>query len=111
MDLSKYPKSHNYGFKCYGPLVLAISLLVGIGPRLSAPDDLSRGKPQAGGLVAIGNEADVLEGQRIARIYSSIPFSGFDSAHFIPAFNRLRDATDAHAGTGKIYLLKAVFLI
>jgi hypothetical protein len=92
-------------------VALAISLLVEIGPRLSAPDDLSRGKPQAACFVATGNEADVLDGQRIARIHSSLSLGGFDSAHFIPAFNRLRDATHSRAGTRKAYLLKAVFLI
>jgi hypothetical protein len=95
----------------FAGLVLAIFLLVGIGPRLSAPDDLSRGKAQFAGFVAIGNEADVLDGQRIARIHSNIPLSGFDSAHFTPGFSRLLDSTYSRAGTRKVYRLKVVFLI
>lgn len=93
-------------------LVLAISLLVGVSPHLASADDLNRSQSQGAALIAVGNESEVFDGNRLARcVCSSIPDTHFCSATFVPASSWFHDDAYSPAAPRKLFRLNVVFLI
>ncbi|MGH7931110.1 MAG: hypothetical protein ACREQV_25335 [Candidatus Binatia bacterium] len=93
-------------------LILVISLSFGVSPQLAATKDLSRSQSHAAISIAIGNEGDVSDGNRLARhLYSRAPDAGFGSATFMLALSSFHGDTHSLAAPRKLYRLNLVFLI
>ena len=96
----------------FAALVLVISLLFTASPEPVNAGDLNGAPPATAASLAIGNECDGSEAQRLTRqFYSSIAESGVSSSAFSPAFSWFHGNAYSPARPRKLFRLNVVFLI
>jgi hypothetical protein len=93
-------------------IALAVALPFSLSLPVTGTDDLSRGQYQAVFSIAISNESDPFDCDRLlCRYYNSVPNADFRPASFKPSFFWLRSDTRLAAEPRKLYQLNVVFLI